>query len=173
MMTNTISTLASFSNDFLHNLDMCSRLDLHPPQKHTPQLLNMKTTIAALLALSTFSPVIAGDYQAGYSKTETCTRNEYREEYVPGTSDYPGYVKSWHETIEIPCSSSHSHRHIRPTHPVQPSTYDNNDCSEGSIIGGLLGAGLTMTGSRGKDRWWAVPAGGAAGAMIGCQIDGG
>ena len=30
----------------------------------------MKTTIAALLALSTFSPVLAGEYQPGYSKTE-------------------------------------------------------------------------------------------------------
>lgn len=50
---------------------------------------------------------------------------------------------------------------------------DNNSCKEGSIIGGLLGAGLTMSSTRGKDRWWAVPAGGTAGALIGCQIDGG
>ena len=50
---------------------------------------------------------------------------------------------------------------------------DNNSCKEGSIIGGLLGAGITMSSTRGKDRWWAVPAGGTAGALIGCQIDGG
>ncbi len=50
---------------------------------------------------------------------------------------------------------------------------DDNSCKEGSIIGGLLGAGLTMSATRGKDRWWAVPAGGTAGALIGCQIDGG
>ena len=132
----------------------------------------MKTTIAALLALSTFSPVLAGEYQPGYSKTETCTRNEYREEYVPGTRTSPGYVKSWNETIEVPCENKTSiHRHH--TDPADNAAYDDNDCSEGSLIGGLLGAGLTMTGSRGKDRWWAVPAGGAAGAMIGCQIDGG
>ena len=132
----------------------------------------MKTTIAALLALSTFSPVLAGEYQPGYSKTETCTRNEYREEYVPGTRNSPGYVKSWDETVEVPCDNRTStHRHHNPQ--VGGAVYDNNDCSEGSLIGGLLGAGLTMTGSRGKDRWWAVPAGGAAGAMIGCQIDGG
>ena len=132
----------------------------------------MKTTIAALIALSTFSPVIAGEYQPGYSKSETCTRNEYREEYVPGTRTSPGYVKSWNETIEVPCENKTStHHHHNP--PANSATYDDNDCSEGSLIGGLLGAGLTMTGSRGKDRWWAVPAGGAAGAMIGCQIDGG
>ena len=132
----------------------------------------MKTTIAALIALSTFSPVLAGEYQPGYSKTETCTRNEYREEYVPGTRNSPGYVKSWNETIEVPCENKTStHHHHAPA--ANSAAYDNNDCSEGSLIGGLLGAGLTMTGSRGKDRWWAVPAGGAAGAMIGCQIDGG
>ena len=50
---------------------------------------------------------------------------------------------------------------------------DDNDCKEGSIIGGVLGAGLTMTSTRGKDRWWAVPLGATAGSMVGCQIDGG
>lgn len=177
MMTNTTPHPAFISNDVFHYLDLCSHTDLHDPQKYSPQLLDMKTTIAALLALSTFSPVIAGEYQPGYSTTRTCTRNEYREEYVPGTRTSPGYVKSWDETVEVPCTSkTHStpqHRHAEPQSDVGGAVYDDNDCSDGSIIGGLLGAGLTMTGSRGRDRWWAVPAGGAAGAMIGCQIDGG
>ena len=38
---------------------------------------------------------------------------------------------------------------------------------------GLLGAGLALSSTRGKDRFWAVPAGGTAGALIGCQVDGG
>ena len=59
-----------------------------------------------------------------------------------------------------------------PTAPA-PKVIDDNSCKEGSIIGGLLGAGITMSATRGKDRWWAVPAGGTAGALIGCQIDGG
>ena len=50
---------------------------------------------------------------------------------------------------------------------------DDNDCKEGSIIGGVLGAGLTMSSTRGKDRWWAVPLGATAGSLVGCQIDGG
>jgi len=50
---------------------------------------------------------------------------------------------------------------------------DDNDCSEGSVIGGILGAGIALSSSRGKDRFWAVPAGGTAGALIGCQVDGG
>ena len=40
-------------------------------------------------------------------------------------------------------------------------------------MGALLGGGLAGFGSRGKDRWWAIPAGVVGGAMVGCQIDGG
>jgi hypothetical protein len=70
-----------------------------------------------------------------------------------------------------------SHKHYSPSPrivpPIQQLPRDENSCKEGSIIGGLLGAGITMSATRGKDRWWAVPAGGTAGALIGCQIDGG
>ena len=70
-----------------------------------------------------------------------------------------------------------SHSHYSPStrivQPIAPPPGDDNSCKEGSIIGGLLGAGITMSATRGKDRWWAVPAGGTAGALIGCQIDGG
>ena len=41
------------------------------------------------------TPAMAGEYQAGYSHERTCFRSEYREEYVPGSEDNPGYVKSW------------------------------------------------------------------------------
>ena len=76
-------------------------------------------------------------------------------------------------------SSNHTHynyqkpKFVKPTQPQKSSKVDENSCKEGSIIGGLLGAGITMSATRGKDRWWAVPAGGTAGALIGCQIDGG
>lgn len=71
----------------------------------------------------------------------------------------------------------HYHSHS-PSQRIAPPIQqlpreDNNSCKEGSIIGGLLGAGITLSATRGKDRWWAVPAGGTAGALIGCQIDGG
>ena len=68
---------------------------------------------------------------------------------------------------------SHDHKHSHNSSSKASNKIDNNSCKEGSLIGGLLGAGVTMSATRGKDRWWAVPAGGAAGAMIGCQIDGG
>ncbi len=137
----------------------------------------MKIILSSIIALSSVYPSLAGEYQPGFSTTRTCTRNEYREEYVPGSQKSPGYVKSWNEIIEVPCDSPIRNTVKGPTTPhshSDPQTrVDNNDCSEGSLIGGLLGAGLATTGSRGKDRWWAIPAGAFGGAMIGCQIDGG
>jgi len=50
---------------------------------------------------------------------------------------------------------------------------DTNSCVEGSVIGGLLGAGIGAALSRGNGRWIGMPLGGAAGALIGCQVDGG
>ena len=75
-------------------------------------------------------------------------------------------------------SVNHVHYYPSPkvSHPIAPAPnpkVDDNSCKEGSIIGGLLGAGITMSATRGTDRWWAVPVGGTAGALIGCQIDGG
>ncbi len=132
----------------------------------------MKILLLTLFALSLTPPSLAGEMQPGYSTSRTCTRNEYREEYVPGTQASPGYVKSWTETVEFPCNSNNAKAEHRHSHPV-PADLDTNDCSEGTIIGGLLGAGLAGMSSRGNDQWFAVPAGGVAGAMIGCQIDGG
>ena len=135
----------------------------------------MKIALAALITLSSCTPAIAGDYQAGYSHQRPCLRSEYREEYIPGTEGDTGYVRSWKETIEVPCEPSSA--------ATPPSTYrrhvtvyenvDTNDCSEGTVAGGLLGGGLAGFGSRGKDRWWAIPAGIIGGSMVGCAIDGG
>ncbi len=129
----------------------------------------MKFLLALIFSISFYSNASANESQAGYSRSKTCVRNEYREQYYPGTKDSPGYVESWTETIEVPCKTSRSTKYASPV----AKEIDNNDCSQGSLIGGLLGAGLTMSSTRGKDRWWAVPAGGAAGAMVGCSIDGG
>ena len=68
--------------------------------------------------------------------------------------------------------------HQPRTYPSQPygtpvSNQDTNSCLEGSVIGGLLGAGLGAVLSRGEGRWVGVPLGGAAGALVGCQVDGG
>ncbi len=136
---------------------------------------SFKIALAAFFAVSSCTPAVAG-YQAGYSESNTCFREEYREEYVPGTADNPGYIKSWKDTVEYPCSR----RRVEstPENTTRTRVYDeyevdNNDCSEGTVAGALLGGGLAGFGSRGKDRWWAIPSGALIGSMIGCEIDGG
>ena len=64
----------------------------------------MKILLASAIALTACTPALAHHkaYQAGYSETTTCFREEYREEYVPGTENSPGYVKSWKDRIEYP-----------------------------------------------------------------------
>ena len=116
----------------------------------------MKAILLTIFTLMPFQQLLAST-----PKSVTCTRTEYREEYIPGTKLNPGYVRNYEVEVEIPCGGS------------QAQNADTNDCSEGSVIGGILGAGLAISSSRGKDRWWAIPAGGTAGALIGCQVDGG
>ena len=151
----------------------------------------MKIALAGLLALTPVS-VLADEplrhYQAGYSNERTCFKTEYREEYVPGTQDDPGYVRSWTDTVEVPCkrvnpdvgwrNDDRPYDYTKPTPPYRRHVtvyedVDTNDCSEGTLAGGLLGGGLATAISRGKDRWWAIPTGIVTGAMIGCDIDGG
>ena len=107
------------------------------------------------------------DSQAGYSSERKCFREEYMEEYVPGTSDNPGHVRSFNKTVEIPCDSRRGYT-SRTT-----IEYDTNDCTDGKIAGGLLGGGLAAAISQGDGRWWAIPLGAVVGSRIGCEIEGG
>ena len=142
----------------------------------------MKIALAALVALSACTPAVAGDSQPGWSEERTCFKTEYREEYVPGTERDPGYVKSWKETVEVKCESTPQYheeqypdvgRRTYRRHTTVYEDVDTNDCSDGTVVGGLLGGGLAGFGSRGKDRWWAIPTGIVGGAMLGCAVDGG
>ena len=132
----------------------------------------MKIALATLLALTPIS-ALADDYQAGYSTSRNCFKTEYREEYIPGNADSPGYVQSFHETIEVPCK--HSAESLRRGGYTRKTTieFDNNDCSDGKIAGGLLGGGIGAALSRGDGRWWAIPLGAVLGSRIGCEIEGG
>lgn len=155
----------------------------------------MKIALAALLALapvsSLASPVYVdnegyerirpdNDSQAGYSNQRSCFKTEYREEYIPGTEDNPGYVKSWKDTVEVPCENSNVGWRHGPRHPRRPyyrrhvTVYeDTNDCTDGKIAGGILGGGLGAAISRGDGRWWAIPLGAVVGSHIGCDAAGG
>ena len=143
----------------------------------------MKTALAVLLALtpvSALSSPVYNNSQAGYSNQRSCFKTEYREEYIPGTEDNPGYVKSWKDTVEVPCEDSNVGWH-RPNRPTERPYYrrhvtvyeDTNDCTDGKIAGGLLGGGAAAAMSRGDGRWWAIPLGVVVGSHIGCDAAGG
>tara|TARA_B100000700_G_C15002661_1_gene837048 strand:- start:727 stop:1137 length:411 start_codon:yes stop_codon:yes gene_type:complete len=136
--------------------------------------MKLGSTIFSIIFICAGSTSVQADeYQRGFSSTRTCTRNEYREEYIPGTRTDPGYVKSWEETVEVPCPGFNSTNNSPAKSTPNNENIDNNDCSEGTIAGGILGGGLATAISRGKDRWWAIPAGVIGGSMVGCQVDGG
>ena len=131
----------------------------------------MKVLLASLLALT---PVSASaeyvDSRSGYAHTQKCYRSEYREEYIPGSEDNPGYVRSWQETIEYPCNEPDTR-----TRSVieRVEKVDDNDCTDGKVAGAILGGGVGAALSRDEGRWWAIPLGVVTGSAIGCDIDGG
>jgi hypothetical protein len=133
----------------------------------------MKIALITLLAL-TPTAVLAEqtEYRPGGMSEETCFKYEYREEYVPGTSETPGYVKSYSDKIEVPCRRRNTTTFM-PPQEQSVGPVDDNSCVEGSIIGGLLGGGAGAAASREDGRFWAIPLGIVGGAMVGCQIDGG
>ena len=108
---------------------------------------------------------------AGYSRTKTCYRTDYREEYIPGTERDPGYVKSWKETVEFPCNNNRAT--IIRERSVEYREVDENDCSDGKVAGALLGGAAGAAMSRGDGRWWAIPIGAVVGSKIGCDAAGG
>ena len=132
----------------------------------------MKVLLASLLALT---PVSASaeyvDSRSGYAHTQKCYRSEYREEYIPGSEDNPGYVKSWKETIEYPCNTPDVGTRRQVIERVRE--VDDNDCTDGKIAGGILGGAAGAALSRDEGRWWAIPLGVVTGSAIGCDIDGG
>ena len=132
----------------------------------------MKILLASLIALTPVS-AFAGEYQKGYSASRNCFKTEYREEYIPGTVDNPGYVQSFHETIEVPCRSADDSLKTGGYTRKTTIQFDNNDCTDGKIAGGLVGGGLGAAISRGDGRWWAIPLGAVLGSRIGCEIEGG
>ena len=126
----------------------------------------MKFLLTSLIALGSISPVFA-DQKAGYSEDRTCYKTEYREEYVPGTLETPGYIRTYNETVEVPCRDRGGYTR------KETIEYDTNDCTDGKIAGGLLGGAAGAAMSRDDGRWWAIPLGIVVGSAIGCDVDGG
>ena len=132
----------------------------------------MKVLLASLLALT---PVSASaeyvDSRSGYAHTQKCYRSEYREEYIPGSEDNPGYVKSWKETIEYPCNTPDVGTRRQVIERMRK--VDENDCTDGKVAGAILGGGIGSALSQDEGRWGAIPLGVVTGSAIGCDLDGG
>ena len=105
----------------------------------------MKILLASLIALTPVSVLAErpDEQQAGYSRTKTCYRSEYREEYVPGTENDPGFVHSWKETIEFPCEPQSGATGTPRRQVVEEyRQVDENDCTDGKVAGALLYSGI-------------------------------
>ena len=142
----------------------------------------MKTILVTLILGSSF-PVYAyesiGQYnnrqadmsQEGYAYENNCFRYEYREQYIPGNSMSPGYVKSYNEKVSIPCKTyrkvyNHSHQNSVP----QNSHLENKSvskCTGSTTLGGLIGGGIAASLSKSDAYAWTIPLGAVLGAGIG------
>ena len=129
----------------------------------------MKLLLASLIALTPVS-ASADDVIQWETTSKTCYRETYREEYVPGTREDPGFIRTFNELIEVPCRSKISNPIIKRETVVE---YDDNDCTDGKVAGAVLGGGLGAAISRGEGRWWAIPLGAVVGSKIGCDAAGG
>ena len=129
----------------------------------------MKPLLASLIALTPVS-ASADDVIQWETTSKTCYRETYREEYVPGTREDPGFIRTFSELIEVPCRSKISDPVIRRETVVE---YDDNDCTDGKVAGAVLGGGLGAAISRDDGRWWAIPLGAVIGSKIGCDAAGG
>ena len=130
----------------------------------------MKLLLASLIALTPVS-ASADDVIKWETTSKTCYRETYREEYIPGTREDPGFIKTYNELIEVPCrNDKYADPVIRRETVVE---YDDNDCTDGKVAGAVLGGGLGAAISRGEGRWWAIPLGAVIGSKIGCDAAGG
>ena len=109
--------------------------------------------------------------QEGYAYEEKCFRYEYREDYIPGTSISPGFVKSYKEKVSVPCStqnSAFSHYQHDTNRKVEYVNYvAPKKCTGSTTLGGLIGGGLAASLSKKDAYGWAIPLGAVLGAGIG------
>ena len=109
--------------------------------------------------------------QKGYAYENKCFRYEYREDYIPGNSISPGYVKSYSEKVSIPCNIHHkvfNHYH----HKTEPQTSyvkykQAPKCTGSTTLGGLIGGGIAASLSKRDAYAWSIPLGAVLGAGIG------
>ena len=142
----------------------------------------MKILIATLL-LGAYFPVNAYESirdqsnqevyesQNGYAYENKCFRYEYKEQYIPGNSISPGYVKSYREKVSIPCNSDRK-AFNQYHHNYEPQTSyvkykPASKCIGSTTLGGLIGGGIAASLSKSDAYAWSIPLGAVLGAGIG------
>ena len=135
----------------------------------------MKTILAAIVVATSMSVTAEAGHRR-YShvyRDEVCTKTIYEEVYRPprslGNPSPRGQIFSESYDVEVPCKR----RRYYDSYPRPEPTPDTNDCSEGTVIGGLLGGLGAAAISENDALIWSIPLGVVGGAMTGCQIDGG
>ena len=113
----------------------------------------------------------AYESQKGYAYEKMCFRYEYKEEYIPGNSVSPGYVKSYREKVSIPCNSdSNAFNHYHHKNESQTSYVKYKPvpkCTGSTTLGGLIGGGIAASLSKSDAYSWSIPLGAVLGAGIG------
>ena len=109
--------------------------------------------------------------QKGYAYEKKCFRYIYREQYIPGNSTSPGYVKSYNEKISIPCNrrrkvfNQYHHKFKPQTTYVKYKSVPK--CTGSTMLGGLIGGGIAASLSKSDAYSWSIPLGAVLGAGIG------
>ena len=142
----------------------------------------MKILIATLILGTSFqvnanesigykSNRVAYDSQTGYAHENKCFRYEYREQYIPGNSMSPGYVKSYKEKVSIPCKSHHNVFNHSPYKNESQNSYviynQVPKCTGSTVLGALIGGGIAASLSESDAYGWSIPLGAVLGAGIG------
>ena len=113
----------------------------------------------------------AYESQKGYAYENKCFRYEYKEQYIPGNSMSPGYVRSYREKVSIPCNSDSNvfNRYHHKTEPQTSYVKHKNvpKCTGSTTLGGLIGGGIAASLSNRDAYGWSIPLGAVLGAGIG------
>ena len=68
--------------------------------------MRIRPVVLTAMLLSPMGAMADGYHrQRGYTTQRTCYKEIYKEEYVAGTRSSKGYVKSYLDKVEVPCSS--------------------------------------------------------------------
>ena len=133
--------------------------------------------MAASLPLNAFENIgdksnrEAYDSQKGYAYEKKCFSYVYREEYIPGNSMSPGYVKSYNEKVSISCNNNSNvlnhYHHKNGSHTSYVKYNHGPKCTGSTTLGALIGGGIAASLSENDAYGWSIPLGAVLGAGIG------